>query len=76
MVTVTVRNVPDEVHDSLAAKAARKGQSLQQYMLEMMADESTRRSQEEILDEIRARARGFSTMDAEALVADIRAGRR
>lgn len=32
-VTMTIRNVPDEVRSELAARAARAGQSLQEYLL-------------------------------------------
>ncbi len=31
-VAITVRGVPDEVRDELAARAARAGQSLQEYL--------------------------------------------
>lgn len=30
---ITIRNVPDEVRDELAARAARSGRSLQEYLL-------------------------------------------
>ena len=32
MVAVTIRDVPDEVRDQLAARAASRGQSLQEYL--------------------------------------------
>jgi len=31
-IAITVRNVPDEVRDELAARAARSGRSLQEYL--------------------------------------------
>ena len=31
--SITVRNVPQEIRDRLASRAALKGQSLQEYML-------------------------------------------
>ncbi|TFV87385.1 hypothetical protein [Blastococcus sp. CT_GayMR16] len=31
-VSVTIRDVPDEIRDELAARAARAGQSLQEYL--------------------------------------------
>ena len=31
-VAVTIRNVPDDVRDELAARAARSGRSLQEYL--------------------------------------------
>ncbi len=33
MPAITVRNVPENVHDELVARAARKGKSLQEYLL-------------------------------------------
>jgi plasmid stability protein len=33
MTTITVRHVPDDVRDELAARAADRGQSLQEYLL-------------------------------------------
>jgi plasmid stability protein len=32
-VSITIRNVPSDVRDELAARAARSGQSLQEYLL-------------------------------------------
>lgn len=38
MTAVTIRDVPDEVRDELAARAARSGRSLQEYLrLELIA---------------------------------------
>lgn len=53
MVAVTVRDIPNSVRDELAARAARAGKSLQEYLrgvLVEMADKPT-------LDEVLARAR-------------------
>jgi len=33
MTAITIRHVPESVRDELAARAARKGQSLQEYLL-------------------------------------------
>lgn len=33
MAAITIRNVPEHVRDELAARAERKGKSLQQYLL-------------------------------------------
>lgn len=37
-VVITVCGVPDEVRDELAARAARAGKSLQQYVREMLLE--------------------------------------
>lgn len=36
MVAITVRDVPDAVRDELAARAARAGQSLQEYLRNLL----------------------------------------
>jgi len=38
MVALTIRNVPDEVRDELAARAARSGRSLQGYLAAALTD--------------------------------------
>jgi plasmid stability protein len=58
-VAITVRDVPNEVHDELAARAARMGQSLQQYLRGMLTDAASRPRVEDVI--ARARARVAST---------------
>lgn len=36
--SITIRNVPVEVRDELAARAARSGRSLQEYLLHELSD--------------------------------------
>jgi len=38
MPSITIRNVPDEVRDELAARAAATGRSLQEYLLAELVD--------------------------------------
>jgi len=38
MPSITIRNVPDQVRDELAARAAATGRSLQEYLLARLAD--------------------------------------
>ncbi|BBZ52965.1 hypothetical protein H7H82_13410 [Mycobacterium heidelbergense] len=77
MVAITVREVPDQVRDELAARAARSGQSLQEYLrglLVAMVDKPTAR------DVVaRARARVNTTgvrLDASTILAAKDADRR
>lgn len=56
MPAITVRNVPDEVRDELAARAARSGRSLQEYLLNLFVDMASRPSLEEVVERARARA--------------------
>ena len=76
-VAITVRDVPDEVRDELAARAARSGKSLQEYVRGMLIDSVARPPVED--DIARARARVTATgvrVDAEAILAARDADRR
>lgn len=41
-VAITIRNVPDAVRDELAARAARSGRSLQEYLALQLAELAAR----------------------------------
>lgn len=55
MVQITIRDVPDEVRDELAARAARAGKSMQEYLSEELARLAGRPSIDEWLDRVRER---------------------
>jgi plasmid stability protein len=55
MVAVTIRDVPDGVRSELAARAARAGQSLQEYLRGLLVDTAAKPTVEEVLDRARAR---------------------
>ena len=55
MVALTIRNVPDEVRDVLAARAARSGRSLQEYLAAALTDLASRPSVEDVLTRARHR---------------------
>jgi antitoxin FitA len=76
-VAITVRGVPDEVRDELAARAARAGKSLQVYLRGMLLDAATHPSVGDVIARARARvdATGVS-IDAEAILAARDADRR
>jgi plasmid stability protein len=57
MAAITVRNVPDEVRDELAARAAKSGRSLQEYLLHQLMEIAS----QEPLDDVIARARARVT---------------
>lgn len=76
-VAITVRDVPNDVRDELAARAARAGQSLQEYLRTMLIDTAGRPSVDEVI--ARARARVQSTgvrVDAKSILAARDAERR
>ena len=76
-VAITIRDVPDAVRDELAARAARSGKSLQEYLRRMLVDAADRPPVEDVI--ARARARVDATgvrVDAESILAARDADRR
>lgn len=76
-VAITVRGVPDDVRDELAARAARSGKSLQEYLRGMLIHSATRAPVDDVI--ARARARVTTTavhVDAESILAARDADRR
>jgi antitoxin FitA len=76
-VAITVRDVPDAVRDELAARAARAGKSLQEYVRGMLIDSVARPSVADVI--ARARTRVDATgarADAEAILAALGSDRR
>jgi plasmid stability protein len=57
MVALTIRNVPDEVRDELAARAARSGLSLQEYLASVLIELTAKPSVEDVLARAREGAR-------------------
>lgn len=57
MPAITIRNVPPEVRDELAARAARSGRSLQEYLAAHLADLASRPAPDDVVARARARAR-------------------
>ena len=55
MVAVTIRDVPDGVRDALAARAAREGQSLQEYLRSLLVNVAEKPTVGEVLARARAR---------------------
>ncbi len=55
MVAVTIRDVPDGVRDELAARAARDGQSLQEYLRTLLVNVAEKPTVGEVLARARAR---------------------
>ena len=53
--TITIRNVPDDVRNELAARAALAGRSLQEHLLAELTDLARRPSPDALLARIRAR---------------------
>ena len=54
-VSITIRGVPDAVRDELAARAARDGKSLQEYLLGMLRESAARPPVADVIARARAR---------------------
>jgi antitoxin FitA len=77
MAAITVRNVPDEVRDELAARAARSGRSLQEYLLHQFVEMASQPTLDEVIARARARVAATRTLlDPADIVAARDADRR
>lgn len=75
--SITVRHVPASVHRELTARAARRGRSLQEYLLAELERLTERPSAEDLVERIRARkAATDSRMSVEDILAARDADRR
>ncbi len=69
-VAITVRNVPDGVRDELAARAARAGMSLQEYLRAMLVEAAARPPVGDVIARARARVNATGArVDAAAILA-------
>lgn len=76
-VAITVRDVPNDVRDEPAARAARAGKSLQEYLRSILVETAGRPAVDDVI--ARARARVAATgvhVDAESILAARDADRR
>ena len=75
--SITIRNVPEEVRDDLAARAARQGRSLQEFLLRQLADLTARPPIEDVIARARNRVRATGTsISASDIIAARDADRR
>ena len=56
MVSITIRDVPQETRNELAARAARSGRSLQEYLRGKLVELAEQPDRAEVLARMRARA--------------------
>lgn len=76
-VSVTIRDVPDETRDELAARAARAGQSLQEYLRAQLTALAARPSPDALWARVEARVRTTgSRLPADAVLEARDADRR
>ena len=68
-VSMTVRDVPDDVRDELAARAARAGQSLQEYLRAQLTALAQRPSPDLLWDRVQQRVDATGTrLPADAIL--------
>ncbi len=68
-VSMTIRDVPDETRDELAARAARAGQSLQEYVRAQLNELARRPSPVDLWDRVEHRLRATgSRISAEEIL--------
>lgn len=58
-VNITIRAVPDEVRNELAARASRSGRSLQEYLAAILTRIAATPSADDALETIRRHARSY-----------------
>ncbi len=76
-VGITVRDVPDEVRDELAARAARAGKSLQEYLRGVLVASAARPPVDDVIARARSRVEATgSRVDARSILAARDADRR
>lgn len=68
-VAVTVRNVPNEVRNELASRAALKGWSLQEFLLQELVELSRRPDREALVARLRANTAGHPPVSVSNIVA-------
>jgi hypothetical protein len=69
MVALQIRHVPEDVRQTLAERASRRGQSLQSFLLKLVTDEASRSANAAILTRFANRNDGSSMSAADAALA-------
>ncbi|MHB1234968.1 MAG: FitA-like ribbon-helix-helix domain-containing protein [Microbacteriaceae bacterium] len=76
MVSITIRNIPQETRDLLAERAAGSGRSLQEYLALQLAGLAARPSVTAAVTEIRSRARNYPSTTSTGLLNNLDQDRR
>jgi plasmid stability protein len=77
MVAITIRDIPDDVRDELAARAARTGKSLQEYLRGMLVETAAKPTVDEVLARARTRVEATgSRLEAASILAAKAADKR
>lgn len=69
MVAITIRGIPDAVRDELAGRAARSGQSLQEYLRGLLVATADKPTARDVVARARARVNATGArLDAAAIL--------
>jgi len=69
MTSIQVKNVPSDVHQTLRQRAVGSGQSLQEYLLQLLCEQARTPTLDAVLERAAGRAGGnFSAAEAVAAV--------
>jgi plasmid stability protein len=75
--SITIRDVPDETRNELAVRAARSGQSLQEYLRSRLIEIARRPDPESLIERIRKRKQHTaSSLSRERILSHREADRR
>jgi antitoxin FitA len=75
--SITIRDVPDETRDELAARAALTGRSLQEYLRSRLVELARQPEAETLMERVRARKSATgSTLSAERILSHLDEDRR
>ncbi len=69
---MTIRDVPDESRAELAARAARAGESLQEYVRARLSELASRPSPDDLWDRVEHRVRATGTRLPAAEIVELR----
>ena len=76
-VAITIRDLPDELRDVLAARAARADMSLQEYLRVILVEAAAHSPADDVIGRARARVAAIGTpVDAKSILAARDADRR
>jgi plasmid stability protein len=76
MPSITIRNVPDDARDELAARAARSGRSLQEYLRSMLIEHTQRPDTDALMARVRERKQRTGTRLAASEILEHRSADR
>ncbi len=75
-VSITIRSVPDRVRDELAARAARSGRSLQEFLVAELTALAAKPSLDAALELVRERAAAYPALSNTDVLAALDADRQ